>query len=258
MSPACGRSWGTRWTTVHPSPRLLSLLSPVLVMGLWEALARAHLIDVRFFPAPTAILVEAWRTAHSGELWANLRISLARILVGFALGALPGVALGILMGLLPWVRAVYPVPKSAILPLIMLIFGIGELSKWVFIAVGVFFPVLINSMAGVLTIDRIYLDVGRNYGARGLNFLLTIALPGALPVVFAGIKLGFGLALILVVIAEIVASHAGLGFLIWNAWQIFDVEKLYTGLILIGILGYLSSEAIDALERLAVPWKPRG
>src|SRR5579883_272352 len=219
MSPACGRSWGTRWTTVHPSPRLLSLLSPVLVMGLWEALARAHLIDVRFFPAPTAILVEAWRTAHSGELWANLRISL---------------------------------------PLIMLIFGIGELSKWVFIAVGVFFPVLINSMAGVLTIDRIYLDVGRNYGARGLNFLLTIALPGALPVVFAGIKLGFGLALILVVIAEIVASHAGLGFLIWNAWQIFDVEKLYTGLILIGILGYLSSEAIDALERLAVPWKPRG
>ncbi len=250
----------------HRPPRGLSLLSPVLILALWEALARGHLIDIRFFPAPSAILGAAWITAQTGELWSNLRISLARIGVGFALGALPGIALGILMGLAPWIRltcmpvvsAVYPIPKSAILPLIMLIFGIGELSKWVFIAVGVFFPVLINSMVGVLTIDRIYLDVGRNYGARGLNFLLTIALPGALPVVFAGIKLGFGLALILVVIAEIVASRAGLGFLIWNAWQIFDVEKLYTGLVVIGVLGYLSSEAIDMVERFVVPWRPRG
>ena len=247
----------------HRPPRGLSLLSPVLILALWEALARGHLIDTRFFPAPSAILGATWATAHTGELWSNLRISLARIGVGFALGALPAIALGILMGLIPWIRitcmpvvsAVYPIPKSAILPLIMLIFGIGELSKWVFIAIGVFFPVLINSMVGVLTIDRIYLDVGRNYGARGLNFLLTIALPGALPVVFAGIKLGLGLALILVVIAEIVASRAGLGFLIWNAWQIFDVEKLYTGLIVIGVLGYLSSEAIDAVERVVVPWR---
>ncbi len=249
----------------HHPPRGLSLLSPVLILAVWEALARTHLIDVRFFPAPSAILAAGWGTAQSGELWANLRISLARIGVGFALGALPGIAIGILMGLIPWIRltcmpvvsAIYPIPKSAILPLIMLIFGIGELAKWVFIAIGVFFPVLLNSMVGVLTIERIYLDVGRNYGARGLNFLLTIALPGALPVVFAGIKLGLGLALILVVIAEIVASRAGLGFLIWNAWQIFDVEKLYTGLVVIGILGYLSSEAIDAVERIVVPWRPR-
>jgi len=246
-------------------PRGISLLSPLLILVGWEALARWHLIDVRFFPAPSAILAAAWTTAQSGELWANLRISLARIGAGFALGALPGIALGIVMGLIPWVRltcmpvvsAIYPIPKSAILPLIMLIFGIGEVAKWVFIAIGVFFPVLINAMVGVLTIDRIFLDVGRNYGARGPNFLLTIALPGALPVIFAGIKLGFGLALILVVIAEIVASRAGLGFMIWNAWQIFDVEKLYSGLIVIGILGYLSNELIDALERFVVPWRPR-
>ena len=248
----------------HP-PRGLSLLSPLLILLLWEALARAHAIDVRFFPAPSAILAASWGIVRNGELWANLRISLARIGLGFALGAAPGIVLGIVMGLIPWVRvtcmpvvsAIYPIPKSAILPLIMLIFGIGEMSKWVFIAIGVFFPVLINSMVGVLTIDRIYLDVGRNYGAKGLNFLLTIALPGALPVIFAGIKLGFGLALILVVIAEIVASRAGIGFLIWNAWQIFDVEKLYTGLIVIGILGYLSSEAIDMVEHVVVPWRPR-
>ena len=246
-------------------PKGLSLLSPILFLAIWEGLARAHLIDVRFFPAPSAILIAGWGIAQSGELWTNLSVSLGRIGVGFALGALPGVALGILMGLIPWVRltcmpivsAVYPIPKSAILPLIMLIFGIGELSKWIFIAIGVFFPVLLNAMVGVLTIDRIYLDVGRNYGARGLNFFLTIALPGALPVIFAGIKLGLGLALILVVIAEIVASRAGLGFLIWNAWQIFDVEKLYTGLIVIGILGYATSEAIDAVERVVVPWRPR-
>lgn len=245
--------------------RLLSLATPLALLAVWEAAARLHAIDVRFFPAPSSILADGWQTVRTGELWANLRVSLARILVGFALGAIPGAALGILMGLIPWVRAaglpvvsaVYPIPKSAILPLIMLIFGIGELSKWVFIAIGVFFPVLINALAGVLTIDRIYLDVGRSYGARGPAFLRTIALPGALPVLFAGIKLGFGLALILVVIAEIVSSRAGIGFMIWNAWQIFDVEKLYTGLIVIGLLGYLSTEAIDAVERLVVPWKPR-
>lgn len=249
-----------------PRPlRLLSLATPLALLAVWEAAARLHAIDVRFFPAPSSILADGWQTVRTGELWANLRVSLARILVGFALGAIPGAVLGILMGLIPWVRAaglplvsaVYPIPKSAILPLIMLIFGIGELSKWVFIAIGVFFPVLINALAGVLTIDRIYLDVGRSYGARDPAFLRTIALPGALPVLFAGIKLGFGLALILVVIAEIVSSRAGIGFMIWNAWQIFDVEKLYTGLIVIGLLGYLSTEAVDAVERLVVPWKPR-
>jgi NitT/TauT family transport system permease protein len=248
-----------------PRLRALSLLTPLALLAVWEAAARAHMIDVRFFPAPSAILAESWRTAQSGELWDNVRVSLERILVGFALGAVPGAILGTLMGLIPWVRAaglplvsaVYPIPKSAILPLIMLIFGIGEASKWVFIAIGVFFPVLINALAGVLTIDRIYLDVGRAYGARGPAFVRTIAVPGALPVLFAGLKLGFGLALILVVIAEIVASRAGLGFMIWNAWQIFDVEKLYAGLVVIGLLGYLSAEAIDAVERLVVPWKPR-
>jgi NitT/TauT family transport system permease protein len=245
--------------------RFLSLLSPVVLLILWEIAADVRLIDVRFFPAPSAIVATGWQTAVSGELWDNVQISLARILIGFTLGAVPGVTIGILMGLVPWVRsaclpivsAIYPIPKSAILPLIMLIFGIGELSKWVFISIGVFFPVLINAMVGVLTIDRIYLDVGRNYGARGLSFFTTIALPGALPVIFAGIKLGFGLALILVVIAEIVSSHAGIGFLIWNAWQIFDVGKLYTGLTVVGLLGYLSSEAIDVIERLAVPWRTR-
>ncbi len=250
---------------MRPTHRILSFLSPLVLLALWEAAADAHLIDVRFFPAPSAIVIEGWQAALSGELWDNVRISLMRIGAGFALGAFPGIALGILMGLIPWVRsaclpivsAVYPLPKSAILPLIMLIFGIGEVSKWVFISIGVFFPVLINSMAGVLTIDQIYLDVGRNYGARGIAFFMTIALPGALPVIFAGIKLGFGLALVLVVIAEIVASRAGIGFLIWNAWQIFDVGKLYTGLTVIGLLGYLSSEAIDAIERLAVPWRAR-
>src|SRR5205807_9706626 len=110
----------------------------------------------------------------------------------FVLGTLPAIVIGVLMGLIPLVRltcmpvvsAIYPIPKSAILPLIMLIFGIGELAKWVFIAIGVFFPVLINAMVGVLTIDRIYMDVGRDYVARWINFLLTTTLPGARAEIF--------------------------------------------------------------------------
>src|SRR5438132_8198465 len=161
------------------APRGISLLSPLFILAAWEALARLHLIDVRFFPAPTAILAAGWTTVESGELWANLEISLGRIGAGFALGALPGAVLGIVMGLMPWVRlacmpvvsALYPIPKSALLPLIMLLFGIGEVANWLYIAIGLSFPVLIHAMRGGLRIHPLLLDVRRHYGARGPNYL---------------------------------------------------------------------------------------
>ncbi len=244
--------------------RIVSLLSPVLLLLIWEALVRFGFLDSRFFPAPSYVLGTFWRLIASGELFGHIAISMLRSLIGFALGGVPGLLLGLSMGLFPLVRAgvwpligaLYPIPKIAILPLVMLLFGLGESSKWVIIAVGVFFPVLINSMAGVMNIEKIYHDVGKNFGADRWNHYVTIALPGSLPLVITGIRLGWGIALLLIVAAEFVAAKSGLGYLIWQSWQTFAVEEMYVGIIVISLLGYLSFVLLDQLTKVLVPWKP--
>jgi NitT/TauT family transport system permease protein len=153
------------------------------------------------------------------------------------------------------VAATYPIPKSAILPLILLIFGLGEASKIVMVALGVFYPVIINAMVGVLQIDRIYLDVGKNYRASRWQVFRTIALPGAMPSIVAGIKLGVGMGLILIAISEMVGAQNGLGFMIWNAWQVLIVETMYVGLVVIALLGFAFTLILNELERWLLPWK---
>lgn len=243
--------------------RAIGIGSPLVLLLAWELSARMGWIDARFFPAPSSIGEQAWTLSASGELWTNLWASLQRLFWGFLLGGVPALILGALMGLYrpvraaidPLVAATYPIPKSAILPLILLIFGLGESSKIVMVALGVFYPVLINTMSGVIQIDRIYLDVGRNFKASRWQVFRTIALPGALPSILAGIKLGIGMGLILIAIAEMIGAKSGLGYMIWNAWQILLVETMYVGLIAIAILGYLFTLGLDEIERRVLPWR---
>lgn len=252
-----------RGLSTQTKDRIITILSPILLLLLWEITVRLGLLDDRFFPAPTGIASTFVSLAESGELWTNTWVSLRRLFFGFFLGGIPALALGLLMGqyrpiraaINPLVAATYPIPKSAILPLILLIFGLGEASKIVMVAIGVFFPVLINTVAGVLEIDKMYHDVGKNFGASRWKQFTTIALPGAMPLIMTGIKLGVGMGLILIAIAEIVGAKSGLGFMIWNAWQIFAVETMYVGLITIAILGFLFSIALDELEKLVIPWR---
>jgi ABC-type nitrate/sulfonate/bicarbonate transport system permease component len=247
--------------------RLAAASAPLALLAAWELAVRLGLLDVRFFPAPSHIVetfyAMTFSTAWEASLVYHTLISGSRAAIGFVIGAVPAVILGAIMGLVPIVRAavqplvgaLFPIPKVAILPLLMLIFGIGEESKWAIIAVGVFFQVLIATAAGVGNIDKIYLDVGRNFKAGRLNQYLTIALPGALPVIFAGLRLGWGAALLLLVTAEMVSSQSGIGFLIWRAWQLLTVEDMYVGLVVIAFIGIASFAAIDALERVLLPWK---
>jgi len=242
--------------------RIVTALAPLVLLLAWELLVQARLLDRRFFPAPSSIAGTFVQLAQT-TLPGHIGISLSRAAVGFILGAIPAVLLGVVMGLVPIVRAalqpivgaLFAIPKVAILPLIMLIFGLGEQSKWAIIAIAVFFQVLISTAAGVANIDRIYLDVGRNYGAGRLATLWTIALPGALPVIFAGIRLGWGVSLLLLVTAEMVAAKSGLGFLIWQSWQTFIIEDMYVGLLTIATLGMISFWLLDALEAWLIPWR---
>lgn len=250
--------------------RALSVLSPLILLALWQIGTMLpgqdgqNLIDTRFFPSPTAIFQVLGQMLQSGELWANLSISLERIAIGFLIGAVPGVVIGILMGLFSPVRAAiqpiidgtFPIPKIAILPLFIMIFGIGEESKYAIIAVAVIYLVLINTQAGVRNIEKIYLDVGKNYHASKLMMFTDIALPGALPLIVAGLKLGMGVALLVIVAAEFVGAKSGIGYLIWTSWQVFQVEKMYVGLLVTAALGFASAILLNWLERVLIPWKP--
>jgi len=243
--------------------RILSILSPLSLLVLWEIMARFHIIDTRLLSSPSLILHAFIPLLLSGELLYNTAVSVQRVLWGFLAGSIPGILLGISMGLSPLVRsafepmiaATYPIPKLALMPLILLLFGLGETSKIFTIAIGVFYLVVINTMAGVLSIDKIYLDVAQNFGANRKNFYLTVALPGALPMIFAGLKLGMGMALILIVAAELSAAKAGVGWMIWRAYDMFDIEQMFIALITLSILGYIFSLLLDRLENWVLPWK---
>lgn len=243
--------------------RAISVATPALLLAAWEIAALTRAIDTRFFPAPTAIFAELFAMLGSGELWEHTQVSLVRVIVGFVVGASLGIVLGLAIGLLPFVAAVFeplvdatfPIPKVGLLPLVIILFGLGEPSKYAIIAIAVVYLVLINTVAGVRQIERVYLDVGRNYHATRLMMFTDIAFPGALPTIMAGMKLGMGVSLIVIVTAESLAAKSGIGYLIWTSWQVFQVEKMYVGLVVSAILGFGTAVLLSALERVLVPWK---
>lgn len=253
-----------RLRRIFLTPPVLALASPIFLLLLWELLVRTGALDSRFFPAPSSVVATLVEMLRSGELLNHAGASISRVLIGFALGAIPGVLLGIAMGLSPLLRAflhpaiaaIYPIPKIALFPLIMLLLGLGETSKWAIVALAVFFQVLFSTLAGVMSIEQIYHDVARNFGASRWQTWCTVALPGALPMIFTGFQLGLGMALIVVVIAENFGTDQGLGFMIWRAWQIFEVRDMFVGLLMVALLGFLTQLGLARLERLLLRWRP--
>lgn len=252
------------WTlSLRARDRVLSIVSPFGLLLLWELAARAGFIDTRFFPAPSAVIAVLIEMLGTGELVTHTLVSLRRLFWGTLIGGGPALVLGIVMGLNrpiraiidPIIAATYPIPKSSILPLALLIFGLGEGSKIFMVAIGVFFPVAINATTGVLEINKIYLDVGKNYKANRWNTFWTIALPGALPVIMTGFKLGVGIGLVLIAVAEMIGAKSGLGYMIWSAWETFAVEQMYVGLFMIALIGFVITLTLNELERVIIPWK---
>jgi ABC-type nitrate/sulfonate/bicarbonate transport system permease component len=243
--------------------RLLTILSPIAILCLWQVASWTSIIDARFVPSPLKILEASWVLIGTGELWQHLSASFFRISIGFILGVIPGIIVGMIMGLNrlaraaldPLVAAIYPIPKIAILPLLMILFGIGDGSKIAIVAIAVFFLVLINTLLGVREIDKIYLDVARNFKAPKLKFFRRVILPGAMPAIFAGLRLSLGVALIVLVAAEFVAASAGIGYLIWASWETLQIENMFVGIIVITVLGVLSTFLLKELERYLIPWK---
>jgi NitT/TauT family transport system permease protein len=242
---------------------LLALLGPFVVLAIWEALSRTSVINPLFFPAPTSLEATARELIESGRLWDDTRASLRRILAGFVVAAVPGVLLGVLMALwwplraalTPIAAAFFAIPKIAILPLVIITFGIGETSKAAMVAVSVFFLVVLSTMRAVLEVEPAYFDVARNAGAGTWQQVRTVAIPGALPGIFSGLRLALGFSLLVIVGTEFLAAKNGIGYLIWNSYQTFAIEKMYVGLIVTGLLGWLLNLVMDEVERVVIPWR---
>ena len=254
---------GGRMPSAPTQERILTFLSPFLFLLLWEACTRSGLLDQRFFPAPSAVFAQFWiMITGDSTLIQDILVTLRRVGIGFLAGAIPGVVIGLGMGFIrplrvfldPIISMLYPIPKSAIMPLLLLIFGFGEASKWVLVAIGVFFPVVLNCMAGVIGINKMYVDVADNYGASKLQYLRFVAFPGALPLTLAGLRLGLGMGLVLVAVAEMIGAQNGLGYMIQHSWELFSVTTMYVGLMLFGLIGIITNLALQELERKAVPW----
>jgi len=237
------------------------IVAAALTVWEWQVLTGG--LSALFFPAPSAIILILVRLLTNGELAIHLSATLSRLFLGFALGGLPGLILGLAMGssrrlrvlVDPFIAAAHPVPKIGVLPLIMIIFGIGEFSKVVVVAVGVFFPMLINTMAGVRQISPIHFEVAQNYGASLFKVFTRVVVPGSLPLVFTGARLALNVALLLTIAVEMVAAQEGLGEMIWFAWETLRTEELYASLIVIAALGISFNFLLQRLTAHLVPWK---
>ena len=243
-----------------------ALLAPVIVLSalaVWEVLARAGLLPAFFFPAPSIIAGTLVKLLVEGGLVTDLAATLRRLVLGCLLGAVPAVVLGFGMGLCrglraavdPLIASAHPIPKIAILPLVMIIFGMGEASKIILIGLGVFFPLLINTVVGVSQISPIYFEVADNYGAPPFKIFTRVLLPGCLPMVLAGVRLGVNVALLLTIALEMVTARDGLGASIWMAWETFRTEQIYATLVVIALLGVSFSLVLRSLASRFVPWQ---
>ncbi len=257
----------------------IGLVLPALVVALWQTVASMGWVNPQVLPSPLAV-AEKWvayllplqpydpaagswlHWAVSGELITDSISSLYRVVVGFLIGgglALPlGLAMGMSNRVYDWfnvlVQMVRPIPPIAYIPLSMLWFGLGNPPAVFLIALGAFFPVLMNTIAGVRQVDGIYLRAARNLGASGLTMFTRVILPAAVPYILSGVRIGIGTAFIVVIVAEMVAVNNGLGFRILEAREYFWSDKIIAGMITIGLIGLAIDVGMNKLNNHLLRW----
>jgi ABC-type nitrate/sulfonate/bicarbonate transport system permease component len=243
--------------------RLLYLISPIGLLAVWQLLLMAGFGDRRFIPAPSDIAVRFGQMVASGELALHTAVTLWRIAAGYVIGAIPAVAVGLLMAMFrpvrlffdPLIAALFPIPKIALMPLLLLAFGFGDASKIALVVTAVFFPVVVNTYVGAANIERIYWDVAKNYGASQSVIFRRIVFFGALPMIFAGLRIALAVSFIVLVAAEFVATKVGIGYMIWNSWELLQVDVMFVGIVTVGLLGLIATVCLHEIERRVIPWK---
>ncbi|MER0482533.1 ABC transporter permease [Streptomyces sp. Edi2] len=243
----------------------LAVAVPLLLVALWQLAADLSWIDARIYPAPSTILADGWDRALAGALWPDVWATLRRVLAGYAAGTVAGYVLGLLMGSLPLVRAaleplldaLYVVPKLALLPVFLNLFGLGEGPQIALVAATVFFFVWISTMAAVLAVPSGHRDAGRVFGASPWQMFRHVLLPASLPAVLVGARIAAGVAVLVIVASEQIAATDGLGHLIFDSRALFQNDVMCVGIVCVAVLGVLFSELVRLAGRLLAPWAPR-
>jgi NitT/TauT family transport system permease protein len=241
---------------------LRSAIVPLIVLAAWEALSRTGVINPMILPSPTAVLRRWIDYAKSGELPADAASSLYRVMMGFLIGTVLALPVGLAMGasrsayayLNGLIQVLRPIPPIAFVPLAILWFGLGNPPAFFLISLGAFFPVLMNTIAGVRSVDAIYIRAARNLGASRRALFFRVMIPAAMPHILTGIRVGFGVAFIVVIVAEMIAVNNGLGYRILEAREYFWSDKIIAGMITIGILGLLIDTVLARISDYLLRW----
>ena len=241
----------------------ISLFAVAVVIALWEMAIRLDWVSSPFVVPPSTIVRSTIDLLSDGDLLHDIGVTLRRMTIGFLAGSSLGLIVGLFMGWSRTIKAlvnpiiwiIYPLPKIALLPLIMLLVGLGEPPIILIIALGAFFPVVVNTASGVASIEPIYLDVAKNYGAGRFRTFSRVLVPGSLPMVFAGLRLALGISLLLAVVAELAIATEGIGAMLWISWETLRIERIYVAIAVIAILGLLLNLLIGLANSRLVHWK---
>ena len=243
---------------------LVQWIVPLAIILIWQVACATGLVSDRVLPAPTDIARAGWKLLLSGELGRNIGVSFWRAGVGFLIGGGIGFAFGLANGLSELsskltdttLQMVRNIPHLALIPLVILWFGIDESAKLFLVALGVFFPIYLNTLHGIRTVDPQLIEMGRIYGMSGGELFRRVIFPGALPTIFVGLRFALGIMWLTLIVAETIAASSGLGYMAMQAREFMQIDVVVFSILIYALLGKLADTASRALERLTLSWHP--
>jgi len=244
--------------------RLIPWLPPLALVILWQVLAQAGLISARILPSPASVAQAAWELSVSGEFPYHVLVSTQRALLGFAIGGGAGLLLGLATGSFRQLETLLDtslqmlrnIPPLALIPLVILWFGIDEGAKLFIVSIGVFFPLYLNTYHGIRSVDPALIEMARSYGLSRWALYREVILPGALSSILVGVRFSLGLMWVLLIVAETISSNAGIGYMTMNAREFLRTDVVLVGILVYALLGKLADLVARALERFWLRWHP--
>jgi sulfonate transport system permease protein len=254
----------TRTWTRLVLARLAPWIVPVGLLAIWQIAAQVGWLSSRVLPEPWAVLKAAWTLSASGELWQHVTVSLWRATSSFLVGGGLGLLLGLLTGsfktaetlLDTTLQMIRNIPALALIPLVILWFGIDETAKLFLVSIGVFFPVYLNTFHGIRAVDSGLIEMAKSYGLSGWPLYRDVILPGALPSILVGVRFALGLVWVLLIVSETISAQSGIGYMTMNAREFLQTDVVLVGILLYALLGKLADLASRALEKYWLRWHP--
>jgi sulfonate transport system permease protein len=259
------RTSATPWARLDPRARhAVAWAIPALIVATWQAASSLNILADAVLPSPLAVMAAAWRLTVSGELPRNVEISFLRAVAGLVVGGSIGFALGLANGVSKisdaftdsTLQMIRNVPHLALIPLVIVWFGIGEEAKLFLVALGVFFPVYLNTLHGVRAVDPQLIEMGKSYGMEPVVLLRRVILPGALPSIFVGLRYALGIMWLTLIVAETIAAQSGIGYMAMQAREFMQIEVVVLSILIYALLGKLADATARALERTCLSWHP--